>query len=222
MGGDGDVWGKHEHGVSVCVGTLTCARLSVVCTLLSLLFSPLSIPSYPSLSLDISSVSYTASSCALTPDTTSLSRRVCCDVAAGIGVDMRWRFIFTKPTIPGVAAIQHPILLLSEMTVLSEGVTSYDGPVITELKGATGMSTSGGDTVDIFGNNLGVAGGAGTGKGAVARYDNGEQGDVVVTGIACTMEPDPTSAAYPIFLRCTSGAGFGGPRTYESKLSIVL
>ena len=50
------------------------------------------------------------------------------------------------------------------MTVLSEGVTSYDGPVITELKGATGMSTSGGDTVDIFGNNLGVAGGAGTGK----------------------------------------------------------
>ena len=187
--------------------------------------SPFLTPLYSFLSLSLPrylSVSYTASSCALTPDTTSLSRRVCCDVAAGIGVDMRWRFIFTKPTIPGVAAIQHPILLLSEMTVLSEGVTSYDGPVITELKGATGMSTSGGDTVDIFGNNLGVAGGAGTGKGAVARYDNGEQGDVVVTGIACTMEPDPTSAAYPIFLRCTSGAGFGGPRTYESKLSIVL
>ena len=145
--------------------------------------------------------SYTATQCRVFSLT-----RVCCKSVAGVGATHSWTFKFTLPAEVSGDALATSKRLLGTMTEVAAKVTSYGAPAITSLLNADDMRTSGGETVEVQGMNLGPVGTVG-----LATYES-QTGDLVVS-VECGAAKDATGAF--ILMRCTSKEGWGGPLRWQ-------
>jgi hypothetical protein len=138
---------------------------------------------------------YTASQC----ETRGLTK-ICCKAAPGVGSSHTWSFQLMLPSsVSGLPVVSRMVKTMSFATIKT---TSYEKPYITSLKGAVNMGTSGGDTVDIVGRNLGPVG-----TNGVATYVS-MSGDLVKE-VSCTSVLPLIGR--DVVMRCTSQPGFGGP-----------
>ena len=151
-----------------------------------------------------SNARYTATSCA-TKDADKVvsgGAQVCCDTVPGVGKLHRWKFNFAAPaSVNGAPGVDR---MLTSMGAETEGTTSYAPPRIVSFRGAVDMQTSGGDTVDLVGTNLGPVGTVGA-----VRYAS-SSGDLVLD-VSCVVVAVDHQGTPELVMRCTSLAGFGGP-----------
>jgi hypothetical protein len=151
-----------------------------------------------------SNARYTATACATkyAGKVVAGGAQVCCDTIPGVGKLHRWKFHFAVPTsVNGVAGVSR---MLTSMGAETEGTTSYAPPTIVSFRGAVDMKTSGGDTVDLVGTNLGPVGTVGA-----VRYAS-LYGDLVLD-VSCVVVEVDHQGKSELVMRCTSLAGFGGP-----------
>ena len=148
---------------------------------------------------------YTATSCATKNEAKVVAggaQVCCCDTVAGVGERQRWKFQFAAPAaVDRLAGINR---MLASMGAETQGTTSYAPPTIVSFRGAVDMKTSGGDVVDLVGNNFGPVGT----EGAV-RYAS-SSGDLVLD-VFCVVVAVDHQGASELAMRCTSLAGYGGP-----------
>jgi hypothetical protein len=128
-------------------------------------------------------------------------KKICCKTAPGIGSSHKWSFQLTLPrSVSGLPVVSR---MVKKMSFAPTKTTSYKTPSIISLTGAVNMGTSGGDTVDVNGRDLGPAG-----TNGVATYES-VSGDLSKE-VSCTSVL-PASGAANVVMRCTSQPGFGGP-----------